>query len=356
MNAEPAMCRAARSVTRLRPLVATLALLAAAPAAGAQTAGPPGLHWEGVAFDPERQRLVVFGGVTSAGTYLAETWAWDGRGWTTLAETASSPGPRHAHAMGYDATRHRVVLFGGAFESRDTTIPPARRERALCDVWWLEDATWTRAADADCPIDRTAAASLVSRAARGEMLLVEGPAAPGDTTPRRLRVWRRDGARWTLADSAGPRRSPIANGGVAFDERRGVLVVPMLAGPDSGVWEWNGARWRHVRAAGPAPRRNYAIAYDSRRERVVLIGGLAPSPRRPLADHWTWDGATWTETPSAGVAPAARSHATLLNDTRNGRLLYFGGAGAGGLQRELWIFDREGWRRWGDAPASTGRR
>jgi hypothetical protein len=56
--------------------------------------------------------------------------------------------------------------------------------------------------------------------------------------------------------------------------------------------------------------------------------------------------------PPADVAPAARSHATLLNDARHGRLLYFGGSGAGGLQRELWILDRDGWRRWGDAPKS----
>jgi hypothetical protein len=255
--------------------------------------------------------------------------------------------------MGYDAARGRVTLFGGMLALRDTTIPPAQRERPLCDSWTLEGDKWTKLADAACPTDRTAATSLVSRGARGELLLVDGPAPPGDTTLRRLRVWRRDGERWILADSSGPRRSPIANGGVAFDERRGVLVAPMLAGPDSGVWEWNGARWRHVRAAGPLPRRNYGIAYDSRRERVVLVGGLASSPRRPLADHWTWDGTTWTEVSSAGVAPPARSHATLLNDARNRRLLYFGGVGAGGLQRELWILDRDGWRRWGEATETS---
>ena len=346
MRNDPAARRAAPNVATMRTLLAACAILAVAPSARAQEVAPPALHWEGVAFDPDRQRLVVFGGTSSRGSYLTETWAWDGSGWATVVDSASGPGARHAHGMGYDAARRRIVLFGGAVASRDTTIPPAQRERDLCDSWWLDGARWTRDADTDCPISRTTAVSFASRGVRGGLLLVEGPAAPGDTAPRRVRLWRRDGTRWTLADSAGPRRSPIAAGGVAFDERRGVLVMPILAGPDSGVWEWNGARWRHVRAAGPAPRRNYAIAYDSRRERVALIGGLAPSPRRPLADHWTWDGTAWTELPTTGTAPAARSHATLVNDARSGRLLLFGGAGAGGLQRELWIFDRDGWRRW----------
>jgi hypothetical protein len=138
-----------------------------------------------------------------------------------------------------------------------------------------------------------------------------------------------------------------ANGAAAWDEARSVIVVPVLGGPDGGVWEWDGARWRHVRVeAAPPPRRNYAIAYDSRRRRVALIGGLAPAPRRPLGDHWTWDGTTWSEVASAPVQPSPRSHARLANDARNGRLLYFGGVSAQGLQRELWIFDADGWRRW----------
>jgi hypothetical protein len=47
------------------------------------------------------------------------------------------------------------------------------------------------------------------------------------------------------------------------------------------------------------------------------------------------------------VQPSARSHATLLDDRRAGRLLYFGGASdRGAIHRELWIFDRDGWRLW----------
>ena len=152
-------------------------------------------------------------------------------------------------------------------------------------------------------------------------------------------------------DTAGPRRPPDANGGVAFDHRRATLVVPVLGGQDAGVWEWDGTRWRHHRVATPPARRNYAITYDSRRQRVVLIGGLTANPRRWLGDHWTWDGATWTEVASAPVQPSPRSHATLLDDARAGRLLYFGGASDRGIQRELWIFDRDGWRRWEPAPA-----
>ena len=96
--------------------------------ARAQTELPPPLHWESAAFDPERGRLVLFGGTGPAG-YLSSTLQWNGTRWSAIADSASSPGARHAHAMGWDAARSRVVLFGGIHESRDTTIPPAQRER-----------------------------------------------------------------------------------------------------------------------------------------------------------------------------------------------------------------------------------
>jgi hypothetical protein len=44
------------------------------------------------------------------------------------------------------------------------------------------------------------------------------------------------------------------------------------------------------------------------------------------------------------MQPSARSHTTLLNDARGGRLLYFGGASEQGIRRELWVFDAHGWK------------
>ena len=334
----------------VRRFVVVASAFAALPAGAlAQTDAPltpPALHWESAAFDPAAQRLVVYGGTGSTGRYVAESWAWDGTRWSVLADSAAGPGARHAHAMTYDARRSRLVMFGGSFETSDTTIPPAQRARRLCDTWSLTNGAWARVTEIPtCPIDGTAGGSLVVAGAGGDLLFVEGRPASADTALVRTRLWRPEGATWALVDSTGPRRPPTASGGAAFDVRRSVLVVPVLAGPDSGVWEWDGARWRHARVAGPPTRRIYGITYDSRRQRVALIGGLTSGPRRPLADHWTWDGSAWTEVPSAGVQPPARSHATLLDDPRHGRLLYFGGAGEGGLQRELWIFDRDGWRR-----------
>jgi hypothetical protein len=349
------MASRARRLLAVRRLALALAFTLRPALAVAQpdaATAPPALHWESAAYDTAQKRIVVFGGVASTGGYMSETWEWIGERWRTIADSAGGPGPRHAHAMTYDARRGGIVLFGGSIELRDSTLPAAERTRRLCDTWHLTMATWTRAADARCDIRQTAAAKLVTVGTRGDLLLVEGPpeGVPDSVRPR-MRLWRRDGSAWALIDSSGPRIPGNASGGVAYDAERSVLVVPVLAGMDAGVWEWDERGWRHVRADGPPPRRQFAIAYDSRRRRVALIGGLAASPRRPLADHWTWDGRAWTEIARTGVQPTARSHATLLDDARHGRLLYFGGAGEEGLRRELWIFDRDGWHPWGAAPA-----
>jgi hypothetical protein len=46
------------------------------------------------------------------------------------------------------------------------------------------------------------------------------------------------------------------------------------------------------------------------------------------------------------VQPTGRAWATLLDDRRGERLLYVGGVNERGVLRTLWIFDRDGWRRW----------
>ena len=55
--------------------------------------------------------------------------------------------------------------------------------------------------------------------------------------------------------------------------------------------------WAQVSTAGPAPRIEPAMAYDSQRGVTVLFGGDNGSN---LGDTWEWNGSTWTQLSTKG--------------------------------------------------------
>ncbi len=62
------------------------------------------------------------------------------------------------------------------------------------------------------------------------------------------------------------------------------------------LWAWDGASWRKLAESGPEPRVMGHIAYDTRRDRVVLFGGRRASPANTdLGDTWEWDGEAWRQ-------------------------------------------------------------
>ncbi len=86
-------------------------------------AAPGDRQGHAMAYDPGRQRMILFGGQNSAGP-LADTWLWDGTQWVQGAP-ARSPIARRGHAMLYDEVRQRVVLYGGrepSCSTRFTTV------------------------------------------------------------------------------------------------------------------------------------------------------------------------------------------------------------------------------------------
>jgi hypothetical protein len=101
-----------------------------------------------MAYDEKRQRTVLFGGGALAGSIglppIGDTWEWDGTRWTQSAPSAG----REGHAIAYDPLRERIVVFGGGgagpapllttLERDDTTwivrsppSPPARGWTAM---------------------------------------------------------------------------------------------------------------------------------------------------------------------------------------------------------------------------------
>ena len=73
----------------------------------------------------------------------------------------------------------------------------------------------------------------------------------------------------------------------------------MFGGGDSTsteTWTYDGRDWTKHTAPGPVARWSPAMAYDVKRERVVLFGGNRNGrPFGPLADTWEWDGTRWKE-------------------------------------------------------------
>jgi len=75
------------------------------------TTGPSARHFVRLTYDSIRKKTVLFGG-RNGGTALGDTWEWNGTSWIQTA--SSGPNPRFATTFDYDSSRRRVVAFGGS--------------------------------------------------------------------------------------------------------------------------------------------------------------------------------------------------------------------------------------------------
>lgn len=230
----------------------------------------------GLVYDAARRRVISFG---TKDQKVGETWAWDGEEWTQLADTG--PGPRSA-AMAYDSERDRIVLFGG---EGPFGVP------IFADTWEWNGEEWTQLEDQG-PSARVGH-NMVYDAERKQIVLFGGTSSQGDLgdtwawdgTSWKLkadfgpspRFWHGiaydDVGRWTVLF------------GGAYHTQPG----PRLAQGDT--WEWDGKSWISRQDMGPAPRYGARLTYDSNRQKMVLFGGVgAPDAQGKHPQlHDTWE-------------------------------------------------------------------
>jgi N-acetylneuraminic acid mutarotase len=96
-----------------------------------------GVH--AMVYDPSTQRLIMFGGMDeNTGSSINDTWAYDPTAdtWTELSPSRPVPPARNSHAMVYDPSTQRIILFGGA---------TANGSKYFNDTWAYDSAanTWT---------------------------------------------------------------------------------------------------------------------------------------------------------------------------------------------------------------------
>jgi hypothetical protein len=319
-------------------VVAMWSALPARSTARAQFVAPPKRAHHALVYDGHRQRVLLTGGNTpvasgEAATSFNDLWAFDGVRWAAL---PSSGLEVWGMRLSFDSRRKRVVSFGGISNRRPISdlrvlendtwqalgqhvdMPAAeagfvydsRRDRFIAfggtpgdgraygDTWEFAGRKWVKVASQGPRARQGHAMVFDERRGRTVIFGGTGSYGPDQPPPRLGDLWEFDGRRWharEFANGPGARTSP----GAAYDSKRGVTVV--FGGVDGGVflgdlWAWTGAEWRKLAdasSAGPAPRATGQLAYDHRRDRVVLFGGRNRWPDGDLNDTWEWDGATW---------------------------------------------------------------
>jgi hypothetical protein len=230
-------------------------------------------------FDVERGAVLLLGGLTSSsnsdcgdGPYL-----WDGSAWSTF--DGGGPEPRYAPGLAYDTERDVVVVFGGACYE----IPFG--DTLELGASWSDPCTEQACLDS-VPAPRSSMA-MAYDAARRETVVFGGTLAEGQSDE--TFTW--NGSRWTARNPA-TKPSARAGARMVFvsDRQRLVLFGGWdLTTTLADTWEWDGTNWHLLASTGPPDRQRPALAYDSTRRRLVMFGGIrgtAGGEATTLNDTW----------------------------------------------------------------------
>jgi hypothetical protein len=279
--------------------------LAASPAGWTQVPGvpTPGFRFESrMAYDPGRERVVMYGAPSINNRSSPYTWEWNGARW-------SAPGgfePRVDYAdIAFDGTR--VILL-------------APGPSGAAATWGWDGGQWSIVSLQAPPT--TGSYALAFDSDRRRVILYGGEGTAGQT-------WEWNGNSWLLGATAGPRATMSV--ALAYDpaQRRTVLY-----GGECGVncfpretWLWNGGTWTLANGSGPAPSLEAWLAYDADRGKLVLVGSDAFFPAA-----WEWGGASWLPASGTGLTNSALQGITY--DAARRRLLLFSARTSGPISDE----------------------
>ncbi len=296
--------------------------------------GPQGRSGQGFAYDSVRRKVVLFGGQDVNGNFLNDVWEWDGaaKTWTNVTPTSGPvPLPRSSFGMAYDPNRQKVVIYGGNVSTAYSNVGIAG------DTWEWDGATqtWTLATGATSIVSVGLWASQMAYDPNLKQVILFG-GQPYWDYPQNGGTYAWDGTTWNLITTSGP--SGRIYPAMTTDLGRSKVV---LFGGNSGfgnyislgdTWEWDGTAWTQVavNATSPSPRYGTGLAYDASRQVNVLFGGT----NNPL-DTWEWNGTNWTLRSASGSPSTDWS--MMAFDSGNSKLVIFGQVQNSGQQGNLYL-------------------
>lgn len=285
------------------------------------SASPPARGYPAMAYDPVSQKIVLFGGYN--GSYLNDTWTFDGTTWTEQHPT-SAPPVRTAAGMAFDRVTRKLVLYGGF----------SGNGNYLGDTWLWDGAasTWTQANPAHSPATVTGP-SVFTDPKNGRVDEYGG--FDGTTHRYQLTTWQWTGSDWKQLHTT---NSPLARAfAIAATNPEGKYVALYAGLGDirtDNSWTFDGVDWTqqspHIQ---PANRYGASGAFDPALKSVIAFGGGEGGP--DVNDTWAFLGKQWKQlTPK--TAPPAREGFGMVLDLSLGHIVIFGGQAGSGVLNDTW--------------------
>jgi hypothetical protein len=284
----------------------------------------PGGRTRGVAvYDPDGDRMIVFGGryrATPTGTYTVynEVWALDLTmlTWSKVATTGTSPSARSSTAAVYNPNTKEMIVFGGNTSASGLSFSP------LNDVWALNLATnaWRSVATTGtAPAARLFHTAAID-AASSRLYVYGGGDANAFQGPFLRDLWSLDLASgaWTQED-AGTASSPNAriNATSMFDAKSKRFLI--FGGHDDGSVGNNNDTW----------------AFDPSSKAWTVI--VPPETLKTMPPSFCLFPPDFT-TPNLAAPDRREFHLAVLDETKGVWTIY-GGATDCGLIDDVWTFD-----------------
>ncbi len=276
------------------------------------------------------------------------TWHYDESGWAAAAEFPGTP--RQNTELVYDPVNEALVLFGG--ESVDGEF--------LNDTWRYDGVSWDELTLSLSPPARNGLGAAFDTTLQ-RVLVYGGASRDIDCDPeppcfnRYSDTWSLGESAWQLESSVteppgrdrhSMTRGPTAIGGV-------VSFGGTSGGAQGDTWVRAAGDWILASESGPPARSRHRVSSHSGLDRVLMLGGRG-ADSTILGDIWSWDGTAWEPVELAPSSPGSRRGHSMVYDPLRRRLIVFGGNRLA-RREDLWEFDGLNWELRADVPAPDSR-
>ncbi len=315
---------------------------------------PPALQGHSVAVDTNHRRAVVFGGAlnptyqNTTNTASNQTWIFESGQWQQVL-TSTTPPARWFAAMAYDAANDNFVLFGGI--NNDEPNEANLDSNDLADTWIFDGTNWSPGPTAPAALTPRRLHAMAYDSSSKKIVLYGGVRiANSGNNPAGYDTWEWDGASRTWNQRVAPASgAPTVQYGetLVYDPELGHVI--MIGGVDqsadslSDTWQWDSTQgvWtRIVLPASPPARHQSAAAWNGARVGVDEFAGVQVYDDGQnhfnisvLEDTWELSGAmsslTW-DPPAVPTSLGPRTtHVMFPGDDGESVILYGGESALG---------------------------